>query len=1012
MATSGYCLKFYLNATHSMIIDQKRSEKHSHTWEISLFIKRDTEEFIEFDKLEKLINLQLDYFQNKYINENPPFDVIEPTLENIGDVLYIYLKETLSCYAFSTIKLEVSETPTRAYVVTGDSQLLKEYEANLEGKQIDPIEPNPFLVNNFIEFITENVANPATESEKKEIIENNSQQPKIDEPAASEVHPLYSNIVPPESMKMGTNRNPHEKFTTSFKITLSLLIITTSTIMLILYVDRNGISPWGSDAFGHLFKADLLYKNMMNGNIYPLYTNLWYNGIQPFRYWAPFPYYLLAAFEVLTKGNIIVAYTVFMGFSFFVGALGWLMWGIKEKRIFVSLIFGLLWFCMPDNIRVFFSEGNVPRDMVAIILPYILYFIWQFVEYQKKYALPVTMLLMMLAVFCHIMIAAMIGITAFVFLLYYGIINKRLGPSIQMIIGMLISFAICGVWLYPALQGGLLSMDTDAVSSVMKALTFPFTESLNPLLRLKNIEIFYFGISVVAISIAGIILSKKKSTPGFLTVLTIFLGTTTALVPILIKLPLNQLLWMMRFTPLVYGIFFLSLLTWTNVKKTILFVIVSLIIVDCGVSFKLLAFNVTPSASMKNTLDVAKSATSQRIAVLDDSEFGSFVSYYLTTGKNPVQYAYGWAWLGATTAQNIVLLNTALDDGYYIYMFDRCIELGCDTVLVKKDKIKDLSKLINGGLINQYKLIHEDNNAYLFKRQTPSQFGLTVKYYGLAIGRSAPNISLEFPGFEIGNSLFIDDYSLDALLSYKVIYLSDFKYHLLTKAQNLVKEASQKGVKFVIDMNRVPSDPITNRMTFLGVTAQPILFEKQLPNLFCTGITYFPTTFKKENQNWNTVYLEGLDNSLGFSWFGGDKIDFIGTSVNPNITFIGFNLLYFGIVNKDEGVVGIFETAMGIMRNTLPDRTIVPIKIEYKGNNISIQSPVNNVDTTLANLDAFVPQGKTFVKHNLLFIKDKKVNIKIGYPYLMQGIVLSAVGLLIAIIFVIFVIKRRKNSEN
>ena len=57
-------------------------------------------------------------------------------------------------------------------------------------------------------------------------------------------------------------------------------------VILVNYIQEQGIYPTGFDVFGHLFKSNLLYENIKEGNLYPLYTNLWYNGLQPFRYWA------------------------------------------------------------------------------------------------------------------------------------------------------------------------------------------------------------------------------------------------------------------------------------------------------------------------------------------------------------------------------------------------------------------------------------------------------------------------------------------------------------------------------------------------------------------------------------------------------------------------------------------------------------------------------------------------------------------------------------------------------
>lgn len=986
---SGYLLKFNLYAKHAIFIESGLGEMHPHTWSIALYINTDGE-YSEFYKIEQFIEALLDEYQNKNFNEIPPFDVLNPTLENIGTVLFNQIELLLQEKAIKIDKMEISETPARIYVVRG-----------AENTKKDSGLPSNVFLNSMVRYVAESIL---SEEDK------NKQDHKIAKKAPQKVAEEEHEVVPDEpKMDVMTEGVPYRYKT--LKIIAAILSIFVLAAGLVYYINLRGNYPWGSDTYGHIFKGDLLYKNILQGNYYPLYTDLWYNGIQPFRYWAPIPYYLFAAFEFVSNGNPITAYNIYVAFCFIAGSFGWLLWGVKEKKILLATSLGVLWFCLPDNIRVFFSEGNVPRVIIALLLPYILYFIWQYVEHRKNYAMIPVILLMALISLCHLMIAAMLGITIFIFMFYYGFRSRSPGRALQIIIGLLFGISICGVWLYPALQGGLLSLDQEAVAEVMKALTFPFKQSLNPSLRFSNIEIYYFGLSIFIIAALGILLSNKKSSSAFMALITVFLGTTTAFVPFLIKMPLNQLLWMMRFTPIAYGIFFIGLLTWKKIRRYVMLLFILALTLDSGLSFKQLAFNTNPPADTVNMLNETIAATSQRVAIMDLSEFGSFPSFYLCAGNNETQYAYGWAWQGASTAPNIVLLNTALEKEYYGYMFDRCLELGCDTVLVKKDKVKDLDKLSQEAARSQYQLIKEFNIGYLYKADTPKSFGMTVKYSGLAIGKTAANIVLDFPCFQIGNESRLDAYTLDELCQYDVIYISDFTYKDKKTAETLIHDAADRGVKFVVDMNRVPNDPITNRLTFLGVTAQPIQFENKLPDLYYSGHVYFPSTFKEEFKKWNTIYLDGVPSPRGFSWFGGNKLVFIGEDKNPNITFIGFNLLYHGIVNQDNGVKEIFSTVMGKMLDTLPERKIVPIEVTKDRNKIIIQSEESEVDTTLAYLDAFRTTDNIGKKHNLLFVNQPKTEISITYPYMKEGVAVSGLGICGSFLFLYFVVTKRKGSR-
>lgn len=980
MKYMAYRLKFKLFAQHYINIQDKRSDCHSHTWNITLYIDANSQ-LNQFHNIENVINIMLDEYSNTELNSHPEFADIEPTLENIGEIFFNKINSLLSLYNFKLNKLEISETPTRVYVVRN-----KAYTD--ENKRIANAKK---YLSNIIFHTVELVTTP-----KKSVI--------LSEPAEGIFEPFKDDKQ--EAFISEKSVPAKKEYGHLFlKSAAAVLFILVSGILLLLYINKKGRNPWGSDSFGHVFKADLLYKSIKEGQFYPLYTSLWYNGIQPFRYWAPIPYYIMAFLQFMTKGDAISAYNLFVYFCYTVGAAGWLLWGIKEKRVFVSVLIGVLWFCMPDNVRVFFSEGNIPRITIAFLLPYMFFFIFQYIEYKKLSALAAVVVTMSLISMCHLMIAAMLGITTFIFLIYYGAQSKTFVRPSHIIIGMLLGISLCGVWLYPALQGGLMSIDAEAVSEVMKLLTFPATQSLNPMLRLKNIEIYYFGIAFVVVALAGVFLSNKKSMPGFSTLLTVFLGTTTALVPILIKLPLNQLLWMMRFTPIAYAVFSLSIILWKNAKRITLILLMALIFVDCAASFKILAFNSNPSPDLLNMYDEVSELTSQRTAIMDLSEFGSFPSYRICSDKRMTQYAYGWAWQGASTSQNIVLINTAFEKEYYGFMFDRCLELGCDTVLVKKDRVKEFEKLDYHAHKSGYKMIKEYNNGFLYKRETPKSFGLISKYYGLAIGDRASNISLQFPGYQIGNNLVLDEYSLEEITEYEMVYVSGFSYRNKKTAEKLLYDAADRGIKVIVDMNAVPNDPITNRLTFMGVTAQPIQFENRLPDLHVSGEVYFPTTFKEEFRKWNTVYLEEVPNPTGFSWMGGNKLAFIGKGKNSNITYVGFNLLYHGMVNEDNMMTDIYAGVMGKNAETLPEREVVPIDIRYEGTKIYIDAPIGNVNTTLANLDAFVSKQDTQTLHNLLCTVSLHTQIDITYPYIGKGLIISIFGFLLTLAFFAFVIR-------
>lgn len=113
-----YKFKFYLNANHYITINGKKGDAHPHTWEYTLDIMTENNEFVSFNNFEKVVEKYFDKYQNRLINEIAPFDKIEPTLENMAEEFIMELKDVIADCGGDLIRLEASETPTRSYILS------------------------------------------------------------------------------------------------------------------------------------------------------------------------------------------------------------------------------------------------------------------------------------------------------------------------------------------------------------------------------------------------------------------------------------------------------------------------------------------------------------------------------------------------------------------------------------------------------------------------------------------------------------------------------------------------------------------------------------------------------------------------------------------------------------------------------------------------------------------------------------------------------------------------------
>lgn len=794
------------------------------------------------------------------------------------------------------------------------------------------------------------------------------------------------------------------------------LLLILSAVLVVWVLTRMNFQPSGNDIWSHLYKGDVVYHNLKEGHFYQLYSEYWYNGTQIFRYWAPFSYYSIALMEFFTGGDIIMAYRFFAAFSIILGGIPWILWGRESKRPVFATMIALLWFFFPENLRVYFCEGNMPRMMSAIVIPYVVYFIWRYLRQEKRFSLIGVMLSTSCMILSHVMITAMLGVATFVFLLFDFKQNKNFEKAVKTFLAMGIGLLLVGIWLMPALSGGIMSMDSSANVDVMALWMSGLTTLLNPMNRINGVtDTFYYGISVLVLAVAGIFLAGKKQRAGFFLFVVILLMSTPAFLPILSKLPLSTLFWMSRFATIAYGFFLFSLMEWKTLKKKYCVIALLILVVDCIPSLNFSRYYTPASDEAVENVDVLKENTTYRTAVMDLSSFGSYPSWGLSTGENAVNSTFGWAWQGATTSSNIVMLNTAFEYEAYDYLFDRCVELGNDTVLIKKDIIgkrehteKDV---VAGAQKSGYYLKAETETAYIFKKDTPEQFGVKTRYAGLALGRYANVMTLYYPAFCEGDSEYVDDYSLEELKQYETIFLSGIAYHDKEKAEQLLRDAAAAGTRVVVDVTHVQEDRSTKQLSFLGVTSQSVTLENRYPALKYKDETIMAKDFPEEYSEWFTGYIGKADQVLGTVKYEGQELIWLGTNdSDPNIYFLGLNVMYHALETEDNAVFEVMDEILGVERNRLPSRKLVPVQIEFGWDTIKINSEEENINTTLAYQDNFVAETEMWQENNLLYVKEKATEIDIVYPRKNLGIAASILGLMAAMGLILVQMREKKKE--
>lgn len=815
-----------------------------------------------------------------------------------------------------------------------------------------------------------------------------------------------------------------KKLIKTLAIPAILAVYALIAVTVVFFVSRGGTYPSGSDTMFYVYRGDFLYRSItQEGNWYPILDMNWYNGVQTWRYWSPSTALILAACQALAGGSPYDGFLLFIGIFYVCCAVVWLWIGYTHGRPVLGAFLGALWFFVPNNSFMLFAEGVLARSMSMSIMPLYVVSVYDYMSHRRWKALLRVIISFIGIMLFHVGWAGMVAITTLVYLAFYAIFNRKEqhGSGISLVIAIVLAFMIAGVYLVPSVVGGITGIDS---SSIMAGFFQDLAVSISPLYPnslgvlqnrwLSIPESPYFGGIAFLLCIFGVFFSYRKTQPGFCTALAICLLTTSTVYPLLVLCPGSQYLWMLRFICIALTFLLVSLLFWRSLRKGYLILICLLLACEAGMAYKLISADGTatlPEQRYENLesrllIDTAKEIATQRISITDPYGLdANGIDAICGFGDRRFPTSFGRGVQAAANYYNIVQVNEAADMESYLYMFDRYLELGNDTLIVPiwmpSGQIRELNKLSRSAQAVGYRKVAENDSYQLYHIDTPGTFGVISKYRAIAIGSSAGTIALDYPVVEEADSTNLDDYTYEQLSEYDVIYLAGFDYDNQSRAEDMILRLTEDGKRVVILADGIPLEKRTGTRSFLGVTAYSITFHNGYPELNTTDGYLHTNLFPESHTTWQTVYMNGLSDVWGTIQEEGQTLDFYGTAFNENLIFIGLNLTYHFALTHDEAVGHLLSHALNLSQLELPDRTIVPLSVDYRDNTITIHSEHDNVNTTLAYQDIFTSDQPVQNLHNHLHVQKGDTIIQLHYPCLIPGLIVTVLGLLFTVRFLL-----------
>ncbi len=742
----------------------------------------------------------------------------------------------------------------------------------------------------------------------------------------------------------------------------------------------SGIYLYGSAVYAQLYKLEVITDSLQDGIWFPLYAENWYNGYEIFRCTSPVAYWIVIMISRIFHTDVHIAICTFYGIVSFVALMGFSLFGIRLKRMAMAFLTGMAFLLLPSTFSVAMLEGSLDIVMGFAMIPLLLYFFYCFMKWEHRLALLPFSALFCLFILSNYVLSIALGIVLLVYLVFYAMATKAWRYGVAMAANIVLLYIVMGYFLYPALTGGLLSRSYS---------------------QQGNME-FVLGIPVLVIAILGIVTADRERLAGFLLTVLFIVLSLPVMEPVRRLISSQVLRRSYWYLIIITAVLLVTLLCWERLKSV--FLIAALL--------AMVGSNIPAVLSMRDgdyvlqrdkqliddyLLDEAAACTKNRVAIMDIANLGAFPQWYFKC--QDIDVMFGWDYENAKTVQNQMSLNEAFLDGFYDYMFDRLLLCGNDTAVILKELLEDgaYDNLLAAAGRNGYEAVAENENAIVLNATSvDGSYGIVTHYENLAIGENAYYIAYIYPSFGYGASACLEDYTVEELSQYHKLYLSGFTYRDKEKAENMLKELSRKGTEVYIDMQHIPLNAVTGKNEFMDVYAQFVQFNIDFPVLENDNGNQFKLDFKTNDYAvWDTVYVSGCDEILKETVYENKShLVYLGQNNDPNVTFMGFNLLYYYLTTHNQDLKRFLDEALQLSSDVMPEPDIVPVQVEREPDRVVVYTEADNVNCNIAAVDALEADRIVSMQENLLMVNQGETIFRIIYAGQREGMFFSILGII------------------
>lgn len=654
------------------------------------------------------------------------------------------------------------------------------------------------------------------------------------------------------------------------KISLSTIFSLAGLTAFALWLIRPLISqsgmPWGTDVYGHLARVWYLARAFSEGNVLTQWFPYWYNGNTLVQYYPPLATYVMVPVQYFTN-DIGITYRIFVVFCILLAAFTMYKLARRWASPAWAALASAIYISAPYTLRTIFSEGHLPRVLALALTPIIFIFLFNILDKNTRRSFLWLVLMTTALILVHHQYAAVVLISVGIICLGYLVFDKeKRFNSVLTFAGMGIGIGLAACWLLPALTHADYPTVPDlSIFPERLHLYSIHWSSFLPDARSISIEEIYIGLSLVVLAVLVGVLHRclKNWLLLFTAAICIMLafGTNN---PVYEYLPMGSFL-PERFLNVAILLLVLIVVDAGNLITTMrihvpiarlarisIFVIV---IVICWLDFA--PYFGFPRVARYPEVQSA-------IAALPASDDGSRLDVRGTPGGSEWSYfpltmadiklAYGWSIETTPHLASFTQHNVAIRGNFPEYILHNYALWNVRSFISGESETLLLNMLQPAG----FDEISRQSGLVVLHSSRTSTPIMELGANGVAVGRGAYNTLLAFPYLTLGKNWYLEEYDIDYLSHFDLVYLYDFRYKDIHRFELLVKSLVSKGKTVILDMTNVPADtPFDIKTVYTEINPQPVFTILQESGLESEVV--FEEPFGNDDSIWRGVTYDGLD---------------------------------------------------------------------------------------------------------------------------------------------------------